>query len=141
MERNLIPLFFGVARPKSNARYIIIDMVLRSVINLDGLIDLSKLKDTKKKFLFKYLLYLQETNELINIDGDVISEHVLELEKHINTKNFVLKRDLAEYINDYIIKNNLNITIINQFLDKMYSKLQKADLEISKKIKIDDNFL
>lgn len=141
MERNLIPLFFGVAKPKSNARYIIIDMVLRSVINLDGLIDLSKLKDTKKKFLFKYLLYLQETNELINIDGDVISEHVLELEKHINTKKFVLKRDLAEYINDYIIKNNLNITIINQFLDKMYSKLQKADLEISKKIKIDDNFL
>jgi len=142
MENGLKVLYFGNFNGGTSLNCTIITMLLNNIVGLDGMIQTENLKHSLKRQLWAYVIYLGQSNPtlypFVGFDKDDMEKLVDIVKQYLNIieYDFFLKTDLARFINNFISANReqVDIKIINQVLEKLIEKVNDMDRQLVQKI-------
>jgi hypothetical protein len=137
-------LYFGNFNScSSSLNCTIITMLLNNVIGLDGTIQPDNLNVSFKRQLWAYIIYLAQSNPtlypFIGFDKDDMGTLVNIVKEYLDNQfeyEFFLKSDLSRFINSFISANKeqVDIKIIHQLLDRLIEKVNDMDRQLVQKI-------
>lgn len=143
MENGLKVLYFGNFNGGTSLNCTIITMLLNNIVGLDGMIQPENLNHTFKRQLWAYIIYLGQSNPtlypFVGFDKDDMDKLVDIVKKYLDNSieyDFLLKTDLTRFINNFISTNReqVDIKIINQVLEKLIEKVNDMDRKLVEKI-------